>query len=55
MQIEEILMRISQKPYRPIFLIIDNDKTNGLITLNVGNEFKKEIDNPEDVVETIFS
>jgi hypothetical protein len=52
---EEILFKIAQNPYRPIFLNIEKEKMSDRITLNVGKKFSEEIKNPEEVFETIFS
>jgi uncharacterized protein YyaL (SSP411 family) len=52
---EEILFKIAQNPYRPIFLNIEKEKMSDRITLNVGKKFSEEIKTPEEVFETIFS
>ena len=54
-QIEEILLQISQNPYRAIFVTIEDEKENNKIELRIGSKFEEKMNDVIESIDTIFS
>lgn len=54
-QIEEILLQISQNPYRAIFVSIEDEKENNKIELRIGSKFEEKMNDVIESIDTIFS
>jgi len=54
-QIEEILLQISQNPYRAIFVSIEDEKENNKIKLRIGSKFEEKMNDAIDSINKIFS
>jgi len=54
-QVDEILLKISQKPYRAIFVSIFDEKENNEIRLRIGDKFEEKMNNVTKSIDLIFS
>ena len=54
-QIDAIILKLSQKPYRPIFISTNIDDLKTKSTLKIGKTFEYKIKESEQLVEKIFS
>ena len=54
-QVDEILLKISKKPYRAIFVSIFDEKENNEIRLRIGDKFEEKMNNVTKSIDMIFS
>ena len=54
-QLDEILIKISQYPYRPIFLSSKENQLNDELELKIGDKFNEKISSIPKAIDMIFS
>ena len=54
-QMQEIVKKLSQNPYRPIHISNHKDNTRKNSTLRIGQDFKEEIKNSDQLIEKLYS
>jgi hypothetical protein len=54
-QIQEIVKKLSQNPYRPIYISDHNDNTRKNSTLRIGQDYEDEIKNSDQLIEKLYS
>ena len=54
-QIQEIVKKLSQNPYRPIHISNHKDNTLKNSNLRIGQDFQEEIKNSDQLIEKLYS